>query len=389
MLLSGGYQICSKCVMDTSDPEIHFDSFGVCNYCRDFSSKYPDFSVDRPVFPAEQLALRIDEIKKHGANNEYDCIVGLSGGVDSSYVAYLAKEHDLRPLFVHFDSGWNSELAVSNIESIVSKLGFDFDTYVCDWRVMKDLQLSFFRAGVANCDIPQDHAFIAGLHELAKKHGIKYLVNGHNIATEFVMPMEWGYTSHDLWHIKSIQNAFGSVSLKNYPKYSAFKRFVYFKYINPVVSFNILNFVPYDKSFVKEFLIKELGWRDYGGKHYESRFTKFFQAYYLPEKFGFDKRRAHFSSLIITGQIDRSQALEGLEEPLYDPVDLKEDKEFIARKLGLTVAEFEAVLGARRSEYYDFGYNYLVDFMRRVKHKGLAYAWRYSQNRGVRGKNDC
>lgn len=371
---------CSKCVMDSTDPEIVFDEEGVCNYCNSFAKIYPDFDKDKAVFNEQELLNKIIEIKQFGKDKEYDCIVGLSGGVDSSYVAYLSKQHGLRPLCVHFDSGWNSELAVKNIESIVSILGFDLYTYVCDWREMKDLQLSFFKSGVANCDIPQDHAFIAGLHEVAKKHKIKYLINGHNIATEYIMPMDWGYTSHDAVQIKSIQKTFGKVKLKNYPTYSAFKRFIYFKYINPVESFNILNYVPYKKQEVKQFLMDELGWRDYGGKHYESRFTKFFQAFYLPEKFGFDKRKPHLSSLIVSGQLSKDDALLELNMPLYEPNDLKQDKEFLAKKLTISLEELEQIIAQPTKQYYDYKFSLVLDFLRRAKHKGYNFAWNYMKN---------
>jgi N-acetyl sugar amidotransferase len=360
--------------MDTSDPEIIFDESGVCNYCRDFTAAYPSYQPDSAVADERLLLPALEEIKARGKDKEYDCIVGLSGGVDSSYVAYLAKIHGLRPLCVHFDSGWNSELAVKNIENIVNTLGFDLHTYVCDWRDMKDLQLSFFKAGVANCDIPQDHAFTAGLYETADKYDIRYLINGHNVATEFVMPMEWGYTSHDLTHIKSIQRKFGSRKIRNLPTYSAYRKFIRYKYLKPIRVLNILNYIPYVKTEVKKFLQSNLGWRDYGGKHYESRFTRFFQAYYLPTKFGFDKRKAHLSSLVITGQMTREQAQEELNAALYGKQELREDMDYIARKLGITLDEFKAILSQPNKHYTDYGYSRIIDFARRAKHKGVPYA---------------
>ena len=374
MVESLSHKQCSRCVMDTTDREITFDTHGVCNYCRSFEAHFPSFDISKPVYPESEMSAKLNEIKRVGKSQEYDCIVGLSGGVDSSYVAFLAKQYGLRPLCVHFDSGWNSELAVKNIESIVNHLGFDLFTYVCDWREMKDLQLSFFMAGVANCDIPQDHAFLAGLHEIAKKHNIKYLINGHNVATEFVMPMDWGYTSHDLKHIRSIQKKFGTQKLKNYPKYSSFKKFIYYKYVNKIEAFNILNYISYDKSDVKHFLINELGWRDYGGKHYESRFTKFFQAHYLPYKWKIDKRKAHLASLIMTGQMTKEEALVDLEKPLYDSLELQDDKEYISRKLGVAVEELDAILDAPPKEYYEYGYSLILDTLRRALHKGFSNA---------------
>ena len=370
-------QVCRKCVMDTSDPEITFDESGVCNYCRDFAATYPLYRPGHAVVDEDLLLPEIEKIKARGRGREYDCIVGLSGGVDSSYVAYLAKQHELRPLCVHFDSGWNSELAVKNIENVVSNLGFDLHTYVCDWREMKDLQLSFFKAGVANCDIPQDHAFIAGLYETAGEHDIRYLINGHNVATEYVMPMEWGYTSHDLTHIRSIQKKFGSRKIRRLPTYSAYRKFIRYKYLKPIGVLNILNYIPYVKTDVKQFLQNELGWRDYGGKHYESRFTRFFQAYYLPTKFGFDKRKAHLSSLIITGQMTREESIEELKSPLYGEQELREDTEYIARKLGISVDDLHALLDQPNKHYTEYGYNRILDFTRRAKHKGLSYAARH------------
>lgn len=368
------YKQCSRCVMDTTDREITFDTHGVCNYCRSFEAHFPRFDISKPVYPEPEMSAKLSEIKRVGKSQEYDCIVGLSGGVDSSYVAYLAKQHGLRPLCVHFDSGWNSELAVKNIESIVNHLDFDLFTYVCDWREMRDLQLSFFKAGVANCDIPQDHAFLAGLHEIAKEHNIKYLINGHNVATEYVMPMDWGYTSHDLKHIRSIQRKFGTQKLKNYPKYSAFKKFIYYKYVNKIEAFNILNYISYNKSNVKQFLTNELGWRDYGGKHYESRFTKFFQAHYLPYKWKIDKRKAHLASLIMTGQMTKEEALADLERPLYGSLELQDDKEYISRKLGVGVDELDAILDAPPAEYHEYGYSLILDTLRRAVHKGFSNA---------------
>lgn len=362
------YQICSRCIMDTTDPDIEFDANGVCNHCKRFDEQ----SLKRVIVGEDgrkRLNEIVAEVKRYGANKEYDCIIGISGGVDSSYVAYKVKNLGLRPLAVHFDSGWNSELAVNNIENIVKKLDIDLYTEVCDWEEMRDLQLSFFKASVANCDIPQDHAFMAVLYRLAAKNDIRYFISGHNIATESCMPTAWGYTSHDLTHILSIQKKFGSVKLKRYPRYNAFQKYFYYPYLKKIGALHVLNYEDYQKAKVKEFLMKELGWRDYGGKHYESRFTKFFQSYYLPVKFGYDKRRVHCSSLVLAGQMTREEALAELQDPPYRETEIQEDREFIAKKLGITVEEFIKILLLPNKTYRDYPYNTALNYFRESIYK--------------------
>lgn len=352
------YQICKKCIMDTTDPDIIFDSEGACNYCNDFEK------IGKPVLEKSQskggeqrLLKLIDSIKKKSRNRKYDCVVGISGGVDSSFVAYKVKELGLNPLAVHCDNGWNTELAVSNIESIVKNLDLDLITYVINWQEMKDLQLSFFKASVANCDIPSDHCFLAVLYQIAKKYKIPYIISGGNMATEYILPEAWGYNAADLKHIKAIHSRFGNIKLNKYPMLSFFNRYFYYPIIKNIIQVRVLDYIPYNKSEAKEIIIQKFGWRDYGGKHYESIFTKFFQSYYLPQKFGFDKRRAHLSSLVVSGQMTRQEAEEQIKEPLYCDERMYEDKCYIAKKLGINVAEFDRIINLPIRSYKDFPSN--------------------------------
>lgn len=339
--MTRNYQQCVRCFMDTSDPGIEFDETGICSHCKAFDQvALPAWKECQP----ERLTSMVDSIKGESSRQRYDCIVGLSGGVDSSYAACMAVERGLRPLAVHVDGGWNSELAVSNIEKVVTALNVDLYTYVVDWEEMKDLQRAFFLSGEINCDIPQDHAFVAALFSVARQHRIKTFISGYNYATESTTVMQgWGHHYGDLAYLKSIHSAYGRLPLKHYPQMSEQKRAVLsrifgYRYVD------ILNYLPYDKAVVKRYLVDKLGWRDYVGKHYESRFTKFFQAYYLPEKYGIDKRRLHLTSLLHAGFITREEGLRDLTEPLYDPAVLKEDKDFVLKKLGINESEWQVIM---------------------------------------------
>jgi N-acetyl sugar amidotransferase len=293
---------------------------------------------------ADELAAIVETIKAAGKGKQYDCVIGVSGGVDSSYLALQAVKLGLRPLAVHFDSGWNSELAVDNIHNIVSKLGLDLVTDVVDWREMRDLQLSFLKSGVTDWDIPMDHAFPAVAYREAAKHGIRYILSGTNFATESIMPSAWGFNGADARHLKAIHRRFGKVKLKTYPTMGIFKRYLWYGYIRPMTTVNLLNYMRYVKSEAKQAITDELGWRDYGGKHYESVFTRYYQGSYLPKRFGWDKRKGHLSSLIVSGQTTREQALKELDQVDYPPELEKQDHEFIAKKLGLSVAELDAIV---------------------------------------------
>lgn len=349
------YQICNRCVMDTTDPAISFNEDGVCSHCLRYDSMVRDI-VQRADSGqrVSELDAVVTQIKERGKDNDYDCIMGLSGGVDSSYVAYTAKRLGLRPLAVHFDSGWNSELAVNNIENIVKKLGIDLHTHVVNWEEMRDLQLAFFKASVANCDIPTDHAFPAILYREAAKHGIKYILSGSNYASEFILPSAWGYQSSDLRHLRDIHKQYGREKLRDYPTIGFFEQYVWYPYVRGIKTVKPLNYIPYNKFEAKKLITSELGWRDYGGKHYESVFTRFFQGYYLPVKFGYDKRRAHLASVINSGQITRREALDELERPTYDPKMQQDDKIFVAKKLGVSVVELEEIFRRPNKDYSEY-----------------------------------
>jgi N-acetyl sugar amidotransferase len=339
--------------MDTTDPEIDFDEHGVCNHCRNFDQNI------RPMWPSlegdqAKLDAMIQTVKNYGEGKRYDCIIGLSGGVDSSYLAVKVAEWGLRPLVVHVDAGWNSELAVMNIEQICRRLGFDLVTHVVDWEEMQDMQVAFLRSNLANQDIPQDHAFFAALYGYAEKSGIKYVINGSNFATESILPSAWGYDAMDATHVKSIHARFGTRPRGYFPIVSFYKLYVKYPFILKMKVLRPLNLLPYNKEEAIQILEKDYGWRYYGGKHYESRWTRFFQAYYLPYKFGYDKRKAHFSSLVVSGQMSRRDALEALKLPLYDPKLLVEDKIFIAKKLGLSISDFEALVDQPVRHFSEF-----------------------------------
>jgi len=347
------YQICSRCVMDTTDPEIEFDEHGVCNHCRKFDETI------KPIWPSlegdqEKLDAMIQTVKSYGKGKRYDCIIGLSGGVDSSYLAVKVAEWGLRPLVVHVDAGWNSELAVMNIEQICRRLGFDLVTHVVDWEEMRDMQVAFLRSNLANQDVPQDHVFFAALYGYAEKAGIKYVINGSNFATESILPATWGYDAMDATHVKSIHARFGSRPRGDFPIVSFFDLYVKYPFILKMEVLRPLNLLPYNKEEAIRILEKDYGWRYYGGKHYESRWTRFFQAYYLPYKFGYDKRKAHLSSLVVSGQMSRSDALVALKAPLYDPRLLVEDKIFIAKKLRLSISDFEALINQPVHHFSEF-----------------------------------
>jgi N-acetyl sugar amidotransferase len=341
--------------MDTSDPEIHFDENGICNYYYEYQRKAARFLLPQKE-REEKFNQIIREIKKEGKSKEYDCLIGLSGGVDSSYIAYLAGEMGLKVLIVHFDNGWNSELAVSNIEKLVNKYNFDLHTLVVDWNEFKDIQLSFFKASVPNIEVVTDHAIIATLYRIAKKYNIKYLISGSNLVTEGILPPAWGYDASDFYHIKAIHKMFGKKAIKTFP-YLSLTNFFYYMMIRKVKKINILNYIDYNKQNAIKELEEKVGWQYYGGKHYESVFTQFFQAYVLPTKFGFDKRRAHLSSLICSGQITREQALSELEKPLYNETLLQEHIDYITKKWEIAREEFERIMSLPSKKHEDYPSN--------------------------------
>ncbi len=337
-------QVCKRCVMDSTITNLDLDHDGVCKHCREFDTNITT-TWNKKQYNKEKLSEVIDNIKATNFGKRYDCIVGVSGGVDSSYALYLAVNMGLRPLAVHVDGGWNSELAVSNIENLVKKLGVDLYTYVIDWEDMAGLQRAFFRSSVVNYDIPQDNAFVAALFEVARKFGIKNFISGYNYATESTGGDYFGHTYTDLAYLENIYRQFGQKALVKYPKMNVVKKMLLGKLLG-YRYLDILNFIDFDKSAAKELLIKELSWRDYGGKHYESKFTKIFQAHYLPTKFGLDKRKVHLTSLIHSGQISRGEALMVLKEPLYDEQELKNDLDYLLNKLSISHDEWDRIMSA-------------------------------------------
>jgi N-acetyl sugar amidotransferase len=347
------YQICGKCVMDTTDSRIEFDEVGICNHCKTFETE-----ISKRWFPNKEGKFRlkqiIDKIKQDGKRSEYDCIIGLSGGIDSSYLALKVKDFGLRPLVVHVDAGWNSELAVYNIEQIVKYCNYDLHTHVMDWEEMKDLQLAYFKAGIANQDVPQDHAFSASMYHFAIINNIKYVLNGGNIATESILPTSWLHSAMDSVNLRAIHKYFGTIPLKQFKVINSFQYYFLYPFIYKFKTIRPLNYMEYNKGEALEYLKREVGYKEYSGKHCESIFTKFYQNYYFPVKYGRDKRRAHLSSLILSGQISRDEALLELEKPLYDPRELEEDMEYIAKKLSVSLSEFKKIIDGEKHDYSEF-----------------------------------
>jgi N-acetyl sugar amidotransferase len=338
--------------MDTSDPDIRFDDEGVCNHCIEFETVtrkhwHPDDKGEK-IWRAE-----IEKIKREGEGKPYDSILGLSGGVDSSFLALKIFEAGLRPLVVHVDAGWNSELAVANIEKIVKHCGFDLHTHVINWEEMRDLHLAFLKSGVANQDVPQDHAFFASTYHFAVKNGIRVIFSGGNTATEAIFPTAWQGPAMDAINLNAIHREFGSRKLKTYPTISFFQYYFYFPFVKKMRTVRPLNLMPFDKqSAIME--LEKIGWRSYGRKHGESLFTKLFQNHYLPQKFGYDKRRPHYSSLIVSGQMSRETALELMAEQLYNPTELNTDLNYFCKKLRISREEFDEVVATPSHHYSEF-----------------------------------
>ena len=334
--------MCTRCVMDTTDSEISFNAQGICNHCEKFDQLKKNWPLQANI-ENKLLEKRFAAIKEAGKNQEWDCLMGLSGGVDSSYIAWLAHQHGLRPLCVHLDNGWNSELATANIHGIVKKLGFELHTHVIDWEEFKDLQRSFFKANVVDIEMLSDHAIFGVILKLARQYNLKNILSGANDATEAIMPKSWVHRKSDETNIKSIQSQFGHRKIKTFPYVSTLQH-VFYMYGMKYKVHKPLNWIDYNKAAAKEVLKTELGWRDYGGKHYESVFTKFYQAYILPTKFNIDKRKAHLSTLINSGQMTKTEAMAELEKPLYLLKDLEADTDYVCKKLGFTRQEFDNYL---------------------------------------------
>lgn len=356
--MNRNYQICKRCIMDTSDPEIQFDANGICNHCTAAIER-----IKRQLLPPDErkraLDTLVEKIKFEGKGKEYDCIIGVSGGVDSTTTAYYVKKLGLRPLAVHFDNGWDSELAVENIKRTLDTLNIELYTHVVDWEEFRDLQMCFLKASVANCEAPTDHGITALLFQMACKVGTRFILSGSNIVTEAILPHSWGHYNQDLRHMIALHNRFGSIPLKTMSTISI-PQYFYYIFVKKIRQIPFLNYIEYNKHEAKKMLMQEIGWRDYGGKHYESVWTRFFQGYYLPTKFGYDKRRAHLSTLICSGQITRDDALAEMKKPPYDADLLKQDMQFVLKKFGLTKQEFDAIIDALPMQAKDYPCHYFL-----------------------------
>jgi N-acetyl sugar amidotransferase len=349
------YQICTNCVMDTTDTKITFDEKGVCDHCNTFHSDIlPKWHTDERGDKA--LKEIVKKLKKEGEGKDFDCLMGMSGGIDSSYLLYImVKKYRLRPLVFHVDAGWNSQIAVNNIERLVDGLGLDLYTEVINWEEIKDLQLAFFKSGVSHIDTPQDHAFFATMYKFASKHNIKHILTGGNYSTECVRnPLEWMYYQSDSIQLRDIYKKHGSGKLKDYPVTNILWHKVYLPYFKKIKLIRPLDFFPYNKDEAMKTLVKEFGYQEYPQKHFESRFTRFYESYWLPKKFGFDTRKVQYSSLILTNQMTREDALEKLKHPAYDPKTIKQDFEYIATKLGISVKELQSYMDAPNKTYKDY-----------------------------------
>lgn len=341
--------------MDTTDAKIVFDARGVCDHCNNF---YRNILPNWDTGERGRAALEkvVEQIKADGQGKQFDCIIGMSGGIDSSYLTWVAKEQlGLRPLVFHVDAGWNSQIAVNNIERLIDALELDLYTEVIDWEEMRDLQLAFFKAGVPHIDTPQDHAFFATMYNFAEKHGVRYILTGANLSTECIRnPIEWMYYQSDSIQLRDIHAKFGTRPLNKFPLTTILRHKVYLRYVKRIQVVAPLNYVPYLKQDAMRLLQEKFGWQPYPQKHFESRFTKFYESYWLPKKFGYDTRKVQYSSLILTKQMTREEALEKLSHPAYDAATVMQDFEYIATKLGITVAELQGYMDAPNKSYRDY-----------------------------------
>lgn len=368
------YRVCSRCVMDTSASDIEFDENGVCNYCTELLIK---LEKNKKTI-ADEISHKdefIESVKRQGKNKKYDCIIGVSGGVDSSYALLLAVKHGLRPLAVHLDNGWNSELAVHNISNLVNSLGVDLYTHVIDWEENRDMQRSLFKAHVVDIEMLMDNAMKALNFQQAAKYGLKYILAGTNNATEGMrFPPGWNHYKNDKRNIKDIHRKFGTKSIKTHLLGSTFSE-TYNRFVRGIQWISFLDYFPYNKQEALDILQKEVNYKPYPYKHYESVFTRFYQAYILPQKFGIDKRRLHLATLVTTGQMMREEALECFEHSPYPSEEQeKSDKEFVLKKLQFTEKEFEEYMAAPPIPHNHYKsekemMDRLVSFYRKLKGK--------------------
>lgn len=353
------YQICERCVMDTTDFNISFDEKGFCNHCTAAIERMKSNLYTTESERLDALEKLVDIIKRNGNNSTYDCLIGLSGGVDSTAVAYEVVKLGLRPLAIHIDNSWNTEIANLNIKNTAQKLGLDLKVIKFDEKEFLGLQLAFLKSSLANCEAPTDHAITATLFKVAKENNIKFILSGSNLTSEAIMPVSWGHYNQDLKLLKAVHKKYGIAPINTIPTISIMQYFSYV-FIDKIKQIPFLNYFDYDKESYKEIIIKELDWVSYGGKHHESIWTRFFQSYYLVEKFGFDKRRAHYSSLICSDQLTRVEAIELLKEDPIDKAVLEEDKDYIKSKFGISDEEFRKYMNAVPKEAKDYPNNKFI-----------------------------
>ena len=350
------YKRCTNCVMDTTDPKITFDKEGMCDHCQSFyKNTIPNWPYKNKGAKKE-LNKMISKIKEYGKDKDYDCIIGMSGGIDSSYLLYLAKEKfKLRPLVFHVDAGWNTDIAVNNIQVLVDKLGLELYTEVINWEEVKDLQLAFLKSGVSHIDTPQDHAFFATMYKFANQYKIKHILTGSNLSTECIRnPVEWMYYQSDSVQLKDIHSKFGENKLKTFPTTSILWHKFFLPYIKKIKVFKPLDYVNYNKENAINLLTDKFGWRKYPQKHFESRFTSFYESYWLPKRFGIDVRKVQFSSLILTNQMKRSEAIKLLKKSPFDPKNIHKEISFVANKLDITVDELNEYMNMPIKTYKDY-----------------------------------
>ncbi len=361
------YQICSKTVMDTSDPYISFDNDGISNHYY-YAKKELDYF--KSINQKKTLDNLVNEIS---STKGYDCIIGLSGGIDSSYLLYyLIKNYQINPLVVHIDAGWNTEISQWNVENLVKKLNVDLYTHVINWKEMRDLQLSFLKSNTANQDIPQDHCYTAKLMDVMIEKNIKHILTGGNLVSESILPQSYGYNAMDKRFLESVHKKFGKLKLKEYPRISFFKYYFLIPFIYRIKKHRPLDLIDYNPEEAKKVLMSELDFKDYGKKHNESNFTKFFQNYYLFEKFGMDKRKAHLSSLIVSEKISRDEALDILKEKPYKDSTIENEKDYISKKLRISKNELNDFINMPNKTFEDYTNNHHL-YLYKNKIKNLFF----------------
>jgi len=363
MKINKNYQQCNRCVMDTSDPEIVFDEIGNCNHCNDYFVKLPT-ALKRGEEGRRFLDQQIEKVRVSGKGKKYDVIMGLSGGMDSSYVAFQAKRYNLRILAVHLDNGWNSEMSVNNIENCVKFLDADLYTHVINWEEFKNLQIAYLKSGVIDIEALTDHAIRSIIYKLTAKYGIEYNLSGFNFTTEGILPTAWGYNKLDFKNIKGINSLFGYSNIKTFPGMSLGK-YIYYRAFARIKPIDVLNFVDYEVGKARKEMEVNMSWQYYGGKHQESIFTKFYQGFILPQKFGVDKRRAHYSTLICSENMNRADAIKLLRKSIYMEDELAADMEYVLKKLGISEKEFKIIMSQKPISHLSYpNNNTLFDFFK-------------------------